>query len=72
MNFAFEYHDATIFAAVHNQCVAGVKLDRLAIPGEASDQIGSSSNRDRPIREVVAGLEHRFFGKRFEIMLAIN
>src|ERR1700676_3632803 len=72
VHFVFENHDATIPRAVHNKCVAGMKLDRLAVSGEASHQIGSTSNCQRPTGEVIAGLEECVFGKRIEIMIPIN
>src|ERR1700674_4664649 len=72
VHFIFEDHDATIPRAVHNKCVAGVKLDRLAVSGEASHQIGSTSNCQRPTRKVITGLEDCVFSKRIEIMIAIN
>src|ERR1700674_3638297 len=65
-------HDATILRVVHNKCVAGVKLDRLAVSREASHQIGASSNRDRPAGQVMTRLEDCVFGKRVEIVFAIN
>jgi hypothetical protein len=65
-------HDATILRAVHNKCVAGVKLDRLAVSGEASHQIGASSNRRRPAGKAIARFEECVFGKRVEIVFAIR
>ena len=65
-------HDATVLTAVHNKCVAGVKLDRLAVSREARHQIGSSSNRRGPTGKVVAGLEDCVIGKRIEIVFAID
>jgi hypothetical protein len=58
----FILDDPTVLRAVHNKCVAGVKLDRLAVSGEASHQIGSSLNRQRPTGEVIAELEECVFG----------
>src|SRR5258708_4203118 len=72
VHFVFEDYDATILRAMHNKCVAGVKLDRLAVSGEAIYQIGSSSNRQRPTGEVIAELEECVFGNRIEIMIAVN
>src|ERR1700730_16718710 len=72
VHFIFEDHDATVLRAVHNKRIARVKLDRLAVSGEASDQIGSTSNCHRPTREVIAELEECVFGNRIEIMIAIN
>src|SRR6266852_989199 len=72
VHFVFEDHDATILRTMHNKRVAGVKLDRLAVSGEASHQIGSSSNRQRPTGEVIAELEECVFGNRIEIMIAID
>jgi len=72
VHFILEDHDTTIPTAVYNKCVAGVKLDRLAVSGEASHQIGSTSNCQRPTGEVIPGLEECVFGKRIEIMIAIN
>src|ERR1700687_2310644 len=72
VHFVFEDHDATVLRAVHNKCVAGVKFDGLAISGEASDQIGSTSNCQRPTGEVIKELEVCVFGNRIEIMIAIN
>ena len=57
---------------MHNQCVAGVKLDGLAVSREAGHQVGSPSNRHRPTREVVAGLEYCIIGERVEVVFAIN
>src|SRR5260370_41936345 len=72
VHFVFEDHDATILRAMHHKCVAGVKLDGLAVSREASHQIGSSSNRQRPTRKVISELEKCVFGNRVEIMVAIN
>ena len=72
MHFVLEDHDATVLTAVHNKCVAGVKLDRLAVSGEACRQIGSSSKCGRPAWEVIAGFVDRVFGKRVEIVVAVN
>src|SRR3989441_2273199 len=72
VNFVFEDHDTTVLRAVHNKCVAGVKLDRLAVSGEASDQIGSTSNRQRPTGEVIAEFKECVIGNCVEIMFAIN
>src|SRR6202521_4237737 len=72
VHLVLENHDATIPRAVHNKCVAGVKLDRLAVSGEASHQIGSTSNCQRPTGEVIAGLDECVFGNRIEIMIAID
>src|SRR5579863_3406436 len=71
VHFVFEDHDTTVLRAVHNKCVAGVKFDRLAISGEASDQIGSTSNCQRPTGEVIEELEACVFGNCIEIMIAI-
>jgi hypothetical protein len=46
--FIFEDYDSNILRAVDNKCVTGMKLDRLAVSGEAGDQIGSTSNCQRP------------------------
>jgi hypothetical protein len=70
--FVFEDHDAIILAAMRDKCVAGVKLDRLAVSAEACYQIGSTSNRQRPTGEAIAGFEDCVFGKRIEIMIAID
>jgi hypothetical protein len=43
VHFIFEDHDATFLGAVHNKRIARVKLDRLAVSGEASNQIGAVS-----------------------------
>jgi len=72
VHFILEDHDATVLRAVHNKCVAGVKLDRLAVSGEASDQIGSTSNCQRSTGEVIAELEECVFGNRIEVMIAID
>jgi hypothetical protein len=72
VHFIFEDHDATVLRAAHNKCVARVKLDRLAISGEANDQIGSTSNCQRPTGEAIAELEECVFGNRIEIMIAID
>ena len=72
VHLLLEDHDATIPAAVHNKCVAVLKLDRLAVSGEASDQIGSTSNCQRPTGEVIAELEEYIFGNRIEIIIAID
>jgi len=32
VHFVFEDHDATILRAMHNKCVAGVKLDLIVLP----------------------------------------
>src|SRR5260370_42173402 len=72
VHFVFEDHDATVLRAVHNKCVAGEKLDRLAVSGEASDQIGSALNRQRPTGEVIAEFKECVIGNRVEIMFAIN
>ena len=68
VHFVFEDHDATILRTVHNKRVAGVKLDRLAVSREASHQIGSSSNRQRPTRKTLSELEEGIFANRIEIM----
>src|SRR2546429_7241820 len=72
VHFVFEDHDATILRAMHNKCVAGVKLDRLAVSREASHQIGSSANRQRPTRQVISELAECVFCNRVEIIVAIN
>src|ERR1700730_5472747 len=72
MHFVLENHDATIPGAVHNKCVAGVKLDRLAVSGEACHQTGASSYRRRPAGKVIARFEEAVFGKRGEIKFAVN
>src|ERR1700758_1739431 len=72
VHFVLENHDATILRAMHNKCISGVKLDRPAVSREASHQIGSSSNRQRPAGKVIAELEERVFGNRVEIVIAIN
>src|SRR4029077_12234825 len=72
VHFVFEDHDATILRTVHNKRVAGVKLDRFAVSREASHQIGSSSNRQRPTRKTISELEECVFSNRLEIMLTIN
>src|ERR1700747_1854589 len=66
MHFVLKDDDATILRAMHNKCVAGVKLDRLAVSREASHQIGSSSNRQRPTGKVISELEKSVFGNRVE------
>jgi hypothetical protein len=72
VHFVFEDHDATILRMMHNKRVAGVKLDRLAVSREASHQIGSSSNRQRPTWKTISELEECVFGNRVEIIVAIN
>src|SRR5882762_4417304 len=72
VHFVFEDHDATILRAMHNKCVAGVKLDRLAVSREASHQIVSSSNRQRPTGKVISEPQECVFGNRVEIMVTIN
>src|ERR1700733_3084269 len=87
VHFVFENHDAAILIGarntrvrntgvlnswVHNECVAGVKANTLAISGKAGDQICASSNDERPARKVITGLEDCIVGKRVEIMLAID
>src|SRR5260221_12637783 len=71
VHFILEDHDATVLRAVHNKCVAGVKLDRLAVSGEASDQTGSTSNCQRPTGEVIAEHEQGGLGNRTERRIAI-
>src|SRR5947207_14639996 len=72
VHVVFEDDDATILRAMHHKRIAGAKLDRLAVSREASHQIGSSSNRERPTGKVIAELEKCVFGNRVEIMVAIN
>src|SRR5580658_5176931 len=72
VHFVFEDHYATILRAMYNKCVAGVKLDRLAVSREASHQVGSSSNRRRPTGKAISELEECVFGDCVEIMFAIN
>src|SRR5580704_3935068 len=72
VHFVLDDHDATILRAMHNKRVAGVKLDRLAVSREASHQIGSSSNRQRPAGKAISELEECVFGNRVEIVIAIN
>src|SRR5260370_44200 len=72
VHFVLENHDATIPGAVHNKCVAGVKLDRLAVSREACHQIGASSYRRRPAGKVIARFEECVFGKGIEIVFAVN
>src|SRR5271169_1039605 len=72
VHFVFEDHDATIVRTMHNERVAGVKLDRLAVSGVAGDQIGSTSNSQRPAGKLISELEKCVFGNRVEIMVAIN
>lgn len=67
-----ERTDEAILTAVHNERVAGVNADGFAVSGEASDEIGASSNDEWPAREVITGLEDCILGKRVEIMLAID
>ena len=66
VDFVFLNQDATIPRVVHNKCVARVKLDRLAVSGEASHQIGASSNRRRLAGQVIARFEDYDFSKRVE------
>jgi len=72
VHFVLENHDTTVLTAVHNKCVAGVQLDRLAVSGEACHQIGAPSYRRRPAGKVITRFEERFFGKRVEIVFAVN
>ena len=72
VHFVLEDHDTTVLRAVHTKCIAGVKLDRLAVSGEASHQIGSTSNCQRPTGELKAGLKEYVFGERIEVMIAID
>jgi hypothetical protein len=37
VHFVFKDYDAAILRAVHDKCVAGVQLDRLAVSGETGD-----------------------------------
>ena len=70
--FVFKDHDAGVLTAVYDESVTGVNADGFAISGEAGDEIGASSNDERPAREVITGLEDCIVGKRVEIMLAID
>src|ERR1700721_4384155 len=72
VHFVFEDHYATILRAMHNKCVAGVKLDRLAVSREASHQVGSSSNRQRPTGKAISELEECVFCDCVEIMVTID
>src|SRR5690349_12649773 len=71
VHFVLENHDATILRAMHHKCVTGVKLDRLAVSGEACHQIGATSYRRRPAWKVIARFEECVFGKRVEIVFAV-
>src|ERR1700751_5026721 len=72
VHFVFEDDDATVLTTMHQKRVAGVKLDGLAVSREASQQIGSPSNRQRPTGKVISELEKCVFGNRVEKMVAIN
>jgi hypothetical protein len=72
VHFVLENRDATIPGAVHNKCVAGVKLDRLAVSRKACHQIGASSYHQRPAGKVIARFEECVFGKRVKIVFAVN
>src|SRR5260370_2602961 len=72
VHFVLQDHDATILRAMHNKCIAGVKLDRLAVSREGSHQVGSLSNGPRPTGAVIAGLKGCVFGERIKIMFALN
>src|SRR5260221_14517947 len=72
VHFVLENHDATIHGAVHNEGVTIVKLDRFAVSGEASHQIGAPSYCRRPSGNVIAGFEEHAFGKSVEIVFAVN
>src|SRR5260370_40663437 len=68
VHFVFEDHDTTILRTMHNKRVAGVKLDRLAVSREASHQIGSYSNRQRPTPKTISELEEYVLGTPGEII----
>src|ERR1700676_3212917 len=72
VHFVFEDHHATVLRTMHNKRVAGVKLDRLAVSREASHQVGSSSDRQRPTRKTISELEESVFANRVEIVVAIT
>src|SRR5260221_6741997 len=52
VHLVLEDHDATIPRPVHNKCVAGVKLDRLDVSGEARRALRGSGwpNLHLPLR----------------------
>src|SRR6516162_118694 len=72
VHFVLENHDPTIPRAMHHQCVSGVKLDCLAISGQACHQIGASPYCWRPAGKVIARFEEYVFSKGVEILLAVN
>src|SRR5260370_39154279 len=72
VHFVLQDHDATILRAMHNKCVTGVKLDRLAVSREASHQIGSSSNRPGPTGKGISELQACVLSNRVGIMVASN
>jgi hypothetical protein len=72
VHFVLQDHDAIILRAVHNKCIAGVKLDRLAVSREGSHSVGSPSDGRRPTGEVIAGLKGCVFGECVEIVFTVN
>ena len=72
MHFVLQDHDAKILSATYDKRVTGVKLDCLAVSRKAGHQIGSSSNRHRPSRELVERFEDHIIGKHIEIVIAVN
>src|ERR1700721_1595942 len=71
VHFGFKDHDATILCTMHNKRVASEKSDALAVPREASHQMGSPSNRRRLTGKVISELEKCVFANRVEKMVAI-
>src|ERR1700676_2138486 len=72
VHFVLENHDAAISGSMHNKCVAGMKLNRLAVSSEAGHQIGAPSYCQRPPRKLIARFEECVFGERVEIVFAVN
>lgn len=70
--FVFEDYNATILSMVYNKSVGRVKSDVVAISGELSHQISSTSNRLGPPWKAIAKVEKCVIRNRVEIMLAIN
>ena len=72
MDFVFEDNDTAISSVVHDELIGRVQPDIVAIAGELSHQIGSSSNRPWPTGKVIEKLKKSVIGNRVEKMLAIN
>src|SRR5258707_2395603 len=72
VHFVFEDHDTTILRTMHNKRVAGVKLDCLAVSREASHQIGSASNCQRPTPKTKSEPHECAFGNRVALTVRTN